>query len=430
MHTSTVARSLPRTTQSVAPQSSVERAPAPVAAPQVHTPSEPVAEAPRPKPSRATREGAQRRFHHDVAAQQRAYNLNHASTYQPGPSLEQVRGGAVLNRGHSGDAVKTLQAQLNAAGAKLDEDGKFGPKTQAALREFQQANGLSINGVATADTLAAIQSKGVTTAAPAQQPNAVDQVQANTNAQAVAPTAGADKAADAKLAALQQNAVRFADGELAKGVRSHNGRGAEVDQYARNAGMPNQEGQPGAHWCGFFVGAAYTNAAHGAGAAGFSGSPGSGTKGVENKEQGIPRTVGSLASDMKAMHYFANSDYTRPNASVSQKLTQQQEAQGSTRQLYTLAGTDGDRMAKGLRHTAVASPRDLPLRPGDTIVFKGHVAMVREYDAATGKLTTVEGNLGGRTGSRQFNVNDAAFQKTLIGFGRPALSDFGVSPAT
>lgn len=63
--------------------------------------------------------------------------------YQPGPSLEDVAGGATLGRGHSGDGVRLLQLALNLAGAEppLDQDGLFGPKTEAALRSFQGRSG-------------------------------------------------------------------------------------------------------------------------------------------------------------------------------------------------------------------------------------------------------------------------------------------------
>jgi peptidoglycan hydrolase-like protein with peptidoglycan-binding domain len=44
-------------------------------------------------------------------------------------------------------AVRLLQERLNAHGAGLAVDGSFGPKTDAALRAFQQAHGLVVDGI-------------------------------------------------------------------------------------------------------------------------------------------------------------------------------------------------------------------------------------------------------------------------------------------
>ena len=62
--------------------------------------------------------------------------------------------GGPLHVGHKGESVKDLQRQLNAMGANLEVDGKFGPKTEAALRSFQSARGLADNGIAEGTTMA------------------------------------------------------------------------------------------------------------------------------------------------------------------------------------------------------------------------------------------------------------------------------------
>ena len=54
---------------------------------------------------------------------------------------------SVLRKGSRGDQVKTLQRLLNAFGASLDVDGDFGSKTDKALREYQKAKGLEVDGI-------------------------------------------------------------------------------------------------------------------------------------------------------------------------------------------------------------------------------------------------------------------------------------------
>jgi len=42
--------------------------------------------------------------------------------------------------------VANVQQALNTAGAKLTVDGKWGPRTEAALKQFQQQHGLKVTG--------------------------------------------------------------------------------------------------------------------------------------------------------------------------------------------------------------------------------------------------------------------------------------------
>lgn len=52
----------------------------------------------------------------------------------------------VLKKGSKGVSVKWLQWELNRRGAKLDVDGFFGDKTDAALRSFQKAAKITVDG--------------------------------------------------------------------------------------------------------------------------------------------------------------------------------------------------------------------------------------------------------------------------------------------
>lgn len=52
----------------------------------------------------------------------------------------------LVKKGSKGDAVKKLQEMLNAKGYKLTVDSDFGPATEAAVRAYQKANHLEVDG--------------------------------------------------------------------------------------------------------------------------------------------------------------------------------------------------------------------------------------------------------------------------------------------
>lgn len=52
----------------------------------------------------------------------------------------------LIKKGSKGSAVLQLQQMLNAKGYKLTEDGDFGDKTEAAVKAFQKANNLEVDG--------------------------------------------------------------------------------------------------------------------------------------------------------------------------------------------------------------------------------------------------------------------------------------------
>lgn len=52
----------------------------------------------------------------------------------------------LIKKGSEGSAVLQLQKMLNAKGYKLTEDGDFGSKTEAAVKAYQKANGLEVDG--------------------------------------------------------------------------------------------------------------------------------------------------------------------------------------------------------------------------------------------------------------------------------------------
>lgn len=67
-----------------------------------------------------------------------------------------------ISYGSSGSDVKKLQEALNKNGYSLDVDGKFGPKTQAAVKDYQKKNGLKVDGVVGTKTWGSLNSKSST----------------------------------------------------------------------------------------------------------------------------------------------------------------------------------------------------------------------------------------------------------------------------
>ena len=58
---------------------------------------------------------------------------------------------SILKRGLKGAPVKRLQEKLG-----VTADGDFGPATEAALKDYQKANGLAVDGMAGPDTFTAM----------------------------------------------------------------------------------------------------------------------------------------------------------------------------------------------------------------------------------------------------------------------------------
>lgn len=66
-----------------------------------------------------------------------------------------------ISFGSSGEDVKNLQLKLNQVGNyNLETDGVFGSKTQAAVKDYQQKNGLATDGIVGNQTWASLETTG------------------------------------------------------------------------------------------------------------------------------------------------------------------------------------------------------------------------------------------------------------------------------
>ncbi len=111
-----------------------------------------------------------------------------------------------LTYGSRGDEVKKLQQALNSTGKyTLDVDGKYGPATQSAVKDYQTQNGLKVDGIAGTETLGRLYqapATGSQTQQTTQQPQQPAQTQPNYSQHAYDPSA--DAAYQQALSALQQ----------------------------------------------------------------------------------------------------------------------------------------------------------------------------------------------------------------------------------
>lgn len=101
-----------------------------------------------------------------------------------------------LRQGSKGDSVRHLQESLNAQGARLKVDGKFGKDTSEAVRTFQEKQQIKVDGVAGKDTFSRLQgsSQPQAPAPTPPQPPTPAQAPARPQGQTPAPPQGQPQA--------------------------------------------------------------------------------------------------------------------------------------------------------------------------------------------------------------------------------------------
>ncbi len=157
---------------------------------------------------------------------------------EPQSSKLELGENQMLRRGSAdADKTKQLQEMLNGGGAQLEVDGKFGPKTQEAVRAFQKKNGLGVDGVVGPKTLEALNN-------PSQsEPNAgTDQPQTGTDQ----PQTGTDQpqtGTDQPQTGTDQPQTNEDPFSLPDGKALRRGsEGDGVKDLQRRLGMEDQDG--------------------------------------------------------------------------------------------------------------------------------------------------------------------------------------------
>jgi peptidoglycan hydrolase-like protein with peptidoglycan-binding domain len=135
-----------------------------------------------------------------------AWDSAATSSKEAAPAAAIDLGSGTLKKGSSGANVESLQRALNEKlGTHLKVDGKFGPKTLDAVKDYQKSQGLKVDGIVGKDTKGAFAGAAASTDQDAAAPNAqnpgdqpVSADQAKATAEEAAQKAASEQPADAK----------------------------------------------------------------------------------------------------------------------------------------------------------------------------------------------------------------------------------------
>lgn len=294
-------------------------------------------------------------------------------------------GYSALKKGSSGSDVKELQKELQKAGYKIDADGKFGPKTEAAVKDYQQKKGLAVDGIVgdkTKSSMGLATDKGTQSSkdkiskpsTPTPQPS---QNKSTTDAGKSLSTKDKTDSTKDKIqetgktgsqASTADRIVSVAKEELVKGFKENNGD--NKTPYGKWYGL---DGQP---WCAMFV--SYT--ANEAGVLATKESP----KG-ENGDILAP-AVPKFASVRVGVEWY------KTNARFESK-------------------------------TSGYEPK-----AGDIIFFtnkgQNHVGIVTAIDTNTKTVYTIEGNSSNAVAQRKYSLDNTV----IVGYGKNGGTSNGTIP--
>lgn len=190
---------------------------------------------------------------------------NSGTTPQPPPASDPT-----LRQGAQGESVQELQRLLLARGHQLAADGKFGPRTLAAVTDFQRANGLAADGVVGPKTWSALRGRSAagtdgferrpgtetpprTTTTPARTqpaPAGDDADTAFQRARRLVTAGGSATSEDADVVArsMQSLPPGVLDAIERSGVKIVAARGSVTDVLTNLRGVRPRGWPPGATW--------------------------------------------------------------------------------------------------------------------------------------------------------------------------------------
>lgn len=169
-----------------------------------------------------------------------------ASTYQ------------TVRYGSTGSAVRQLQSALNQKGYQLSEDGIFGAKTRAAVRDYQKKNGLLLDGIAGSQTWNHLMSAAAAPSGPTESRQVLSGVSDETAARLAQLEKGYEASGDVTAAQEEQRSIEALRpgawrssyaGQLERLYSEISGRGAfrydpaEDAAFAQYAGMYQRQGR-------------------------------------------------------------------------------------------------------------------------------------------------------------------------------------------